>query len=467
MQTTEALLAESIEIGGSRIVFSRGVRRRQVRRHEIASNEAIHVISYLEDPVGVGLWRLSASWKSAEGVSADLWREIELETQGKDTVQIRAGKRERKIRVTDEWKEGIHTQVCDRISFLMSLFQFLAQQAAGQAETQDSLDDDSDEEQTILDLVDTSAIGDKYSEALAFFQSNLYHPSFRASTVRNKISRLKAGPFILLAGPRDGDSVVLVSWTREPLHAMGQFLQQIGKIDQVDLMPIFSPEEEAFAPYFNLLGMVREHLVRQAHLGPIVEKALANFSESNYTESVSALGLAGEDVLTQIFETLFREQLTKGLTLGQLVDEVNGRTAALFPRKEDPVPDLSNLFGDLNQAITDGAVGQVDALPILRKFLAQVIEANKYLNTKLDKLGVPERKISIFPPRVQQMLTELIRFRNAASHRSRVPIGPYECRRAAYAFVVLHGWWEREKRTIDWTRSPKEIVVQCAQRAGG
>lgn len=459
-------MAGSIKIAGSRFLLVGGPNRAQARRQDIASDEAAQVISYLEDPVGVGLWRLSASWKSSEGVSADLWREIELETQGKDTVQIRTGKRERKIRVTDDWKEGVRTQVCDRISFLMALFQFLAQQAAGQAETQDSSDDDSDEEQTILDLVDTNAIGAKYSEALAFFQSDLHHPSFRASTIRNKITRLKAGPFILLAGPRDTNSVVLVSWLREPLQAMGKFLQQIGKIDQVDLMPVFSPEEEAFAPYFDLLGMVREHLVRQAHLGPIVEKALTNFSESKYTESVSALGLAGEDVLTQIFETLFREQLTKGLTLGQLVDEVNGRTAALFPRKEELPPDLSSLFGDLNQAIADGGAGQANALPLLRKLLAQVIDANKYLNTKLDKLGVPERKISIFPSRVQQMLTELIRFRNAASHRSRVPIGPYECRRAAYAFVVLYGWWEREKRNIDWTRSPKEIVVQCAQRAG-
>lgn len=459
-------MAESIKIAGSRIFYARALNRAQARRQDIASDEAAQVISYLEDPVGVGLWRLSASWKSSEGVSADLWREIELETQGKDTVQIRTGKRERKLRVTDDWKDGIRTQIFDRISFLMSLFQFLAQQAAGQAESQDSLDDDSDETQTILDLVDTTAIGAKYSDALAFFQSNLYHPSFRASTVRNKITRLKAGPFILLAGPRDSNSVVLVSWLREPLQAMGQFLQQIGKIDQVDLMPVFSPEEDAFAPYFDLLGMVRGHLVRQEHLGPIVEKALTNFSESNYTESVSALGLAGEDVLTQIFETLFREQLNKGLTLGQLVDEVNTRTAALFPRKEELPPDLSSLFGELNQAIADGEAGQANSLPLLRKLLAQVIETNKYMNTKIDKLGIPERKISIFPSRVQQMLTELIRFRNAASHRSRVPIGPYECRRAAYAFVVLYGWWEREKRTIDWMRSPKEIVVQCAQRAG-
>lgn len=435
------------------------------RRPTISPEEAAHVIQYLEDPVRVGLWRMSATWVSQEGVSADLWRDFENEVKGKDTIQLRTGKRERKLRVTDEWKDEIRSQICDRISFLMSLFQFLAQQASGQAETQDSSDSDSDEEQTVLDLIDTGAVALKYADALAYFQDQVSHSTFRPSTVRHAVTRIKSGPFILTNGPRDGTGVVLISWLREPLEAMARFLQLLGKLQGIELMPVFSPEEEAFAPYFDLLGMVREHLVRQEHLGPIVDKALTNFSESNYTECISSLGLAGEDVLTQIFETLFREQLTKGLTLGQLVDEINARTASRFPRKEEAPPDLSQLYADLNQAIAAGEAGSGQSLQLLRKVLSQVIEANKFLTTKIERIGQPERRMSIFPARVQQMLTELIRYRNAASHRSRVPIGPYECRRAAYAFVVLHIWWNREKSSIDWARSPDQIVVDCAQRA--
>ena len=212
--------------------------------------------------------------------------------------------------------------------------------------------------------------------------------------------------------------------------------------------------------------MARKHIVRQEHLGPIVDKALNNFSEKNYSECVGSLGLAGEDVLTQVFETLFREQLAKGLTLGQLVDEINTRTSAYFPKKEDTPPDLSLIYAELNQAISMGDAGVNQTLPLFRKFLGQVIESNKILSSKLDKLGQPERKVSIFPQRVQYMLTELIRYRNAASHRSRVPIGPYECRRAAYAFVVLHRWWDREKRVINWMLNHGQIVIECANRAG-
>ncbi|MFN7153013.1 MAG: hypothetical protein ACK4OE_04925 [Acidovorax sp.] len=459
-------MSTSMRILSSKSLALSGFNRMRSRqRSKVTVDEAKHILEYLEDPVRVGLWRLSAKWVSNSGVSFDLWNDIEKEINGRDVIQIRTGRRERKLRVTEEWKEEIRTRVFDRITFLMTLFQFLAQQASGQAESQDASETDSDEDQTVLDLVDTRAIAEKYAEALEFFDKQLCHQSFSPKTVLNVVTRIKSGSFILLNGPAHGSATVLISWSREPLEAMAQFLKLLGKIQDIELMPVFSPEEEAFAPYFDLFGLVREHLVRQEHLGPIVDKALGNFSEANFTEAISSLGLAGEDVLTQVFETFFREQLNKGLTLGQLVDEINARTAAYFPKKEENAPDLSTLYNDINQAIASEP-DSVASLHILRKTLGQIIESNKFLTTKIDKIGQTERKISIFPARVQLMLTELIRYRNAASHRSRVPLGPYESRRAAFAFVVLYSWWDREKRAIDWSRSPAEIVIECAKRAG-
>ena len=463
----EKHLATSVRIINSRSAALNGIswlRNRQ--RSKVTADEAKHILSYLEDPVRVGLWRLSATWISNGGVSSDLWNDIEKEIGGRDVIQIQTGKRERKLRITKEWKEEIHTRVCDRITFLMTLFQFLAQQASGQAEDQEASETDSDEDQTVLDLIDTQAIAAKCGDAIEFFDKKILHPSFQPKTIRNTVTRIKSGPYILLNGPIDESrSINLISWSREPLEAIAQFLKLIGKIADIELMPVFSPEEEAFAPYFDLFGLAREHLVRQEHLGPIVDKALGNFYENNFTEAISALGLAGEDVLTQIFETLFREQLHKGLTLGQLVDEINNRVSAHFPKKEEVPPDISILYADIKQAIDSEYRDDAVTLNILRKTIGQLIESNKFLTNKIDKIGQTEKRISIFPTRVQLMLTELIRYRNAASHRSRVPLGPYECRRAAFAFVVLYSWWDREKRVIDWSHSPSEIVVDCAKRA--
>lgn len=229
-------------------------------------------------------------------------------------------------------------------------------------------------------------------------------------------------------------------------------------------MLFFSPEEEVFAPYFNLLHMAHELLIPQEHLQPFVLKAIANFNEANFTDCVSAIGLASEDVLTQIYETLYREQLTKGLTLGQLADELHIKAIAKIKKKEDTPPDLSLIYPEIKAAIEDVNLTAARSLELLRKVLTTTIESNKHILSRVDKIGKQEKKISIWPDNVNHAVTELIRYRNAASHKSRIPIGPMECRRAAYSFVVLIRWWLRERTLIDWSKNPDEIIRMCIDR---
>ena len=444
-------------------VFKTLHRRRSQR--DLLPDEAAKIVLYLENPVATGIWRLSATWIEASGISNDVWADVEKEIDGKDYVQIKSGKRERKISVTSEWKEEIRTRIFGRITFLMNLFQFLAQQATGQPEPDGIAGSNDDDEQLILDMVDSAALASKYADALDYFQANLWHDDFSPTVQADAVTRLRVGGFILLKGPRDGPSMVVISWLREPLQTLLTFLEKLGKVSRTDLLPVFSPEEEAFAPYFDLLGMVQRHLITQEHLQPVVGKALSNFSESNFTDCVSSIGLAAEDVLTQVFETLFREQLTRGLTLGQLVDEIHNRCSHALSRREDPPPDLTSLFGEIKSALEAEPANQRQTLEIVRRLLAQVIDANRHVHMKIDKIGRVERRISVFPEKVSHLITELIRFRNAASHKSRIPIGPYECRRSAYAFVVLYTWWTKERRAIDWTKQPREILLECIHRS--
>lgn len=438
--------------------------RRRRSPPNIQKDDAEKIVRYLENPVGTGIWRLSASWIEDAGISADVWRELEKELEGKDSIQIKSGKRERRIRVNSDWKDVLRTDVFGRITFIMVLFQFLAQQETGQPEGEGANGLEDDDAQLILDLIDTTTLAGKYADALKFFQEKLWHKDFSPIIRVDSITRLKTGSFILLKGPRDGDSMVLISWQREPLQTLLIFLEKLGKVAEPNLLPVFSPEEEVFAPYFDLLGMVQGYLIKQEHLRPAISKALSNFSDKNFIDCVSSVGLAAEDVLTQVYETLFREQLTKGLTLGQLVDEIHSRSNAALTKKEEAQPDLTGLFGEIKKAIEINSPDPRHSLEIMRKLLAQVIESNRHLQVRIDKMGRVERRVTVFPDKVGHLLTELIRFRNAASHRSRIPIGPYECRRSAYAFVVLYTWWERERKAVDWTKQPKEILVECIQR---
>jgi hypothetical protein len=431
---------------------------------DVSQSEKLKIVQYLENPVSYGLWRMNAEWLSMNGISQDIWTEIEKEIKDKEAIVIKSGKRERRIKVSPDWRENLQGEVCSKISFLFALFDYLSKLETQQSQEDDQFGADHEATQLVLDLIDISPVKIKYAEALTFFQNKIWFPGFKPITTLNSPSRSKSGIFILQNGPNHRESVTAIAWEGAPLEDLKQFWALLGKAYNTTVMPIFSPEEEVFAPYFDLLSMAQEQIVPQSHLRPLINKAISNFNDKNFIDCVSTLGLSGEDILTQIYETLYREQLTKGLTLGQLADELHNRASIKFKKKEEISPDLSSLFPVLKTAIEDPTLSAARSVELLRNVLALSIEVNKHTQAKIEKIGKVERKLSIWPESVNHSVTELIRYRNAASHKSRIPIGPMECRRAAYAFVVLIRWWLHERTMIDWSKTPDEILRSCVDK---
>ncbi|MGM9425790.1 hypothetical protein [Hydrogenophaga sp. MI9] len=438
--------------------MGRSGRLRQRDSNPLSQNEKRKIAQYLENPVSSGLWHLNAVWLPSNGISADIWADIEKETKDKETLTIRSGKRDRRIKINDEWRMKLRQEVCSTLTFTVALFDYLVRLDTQQPESIDQFGPGHEEVQLVLDLIDIGPIKEKYVDALNVFRQTVWLPGFDPVAAVGHQTRLKSGSMIVQRGPRSHGELSAIAWDSSPLHDLQRFLLATGKIEEASVMPVFSPEEEVFAPYFDLLRMAYDFVIPQPHLQPVIEKAMTNFAESNFSDCVSAIGLASEDVLTQIFETLYREQLTKGLTLGQLADELHARAAALFKRKEEPLPDVAVMYPELKAAIEDPQLSPAKSVELLRRLVTLMVEVHKHTNVRIDRFGKPERKILIWPEIVNNAVNELIRYRNAASHKSRIPIGPMECRRAAFSFVVLIRWWLKERTLIDWNKSPLEIL---------
>jgi hypothetical protein len=438
--------------------FRRRIGAFEHRDGIVRPDEKAKIAQYLENPVSNGLWHLNADWIQRDGLSWDIWNEVKKEIEGRDVLIVRSGKRERRIQVDDDWKENMAVEVCSTLTFPFALFSYLARQESQQPEVVEQAITDDNDALFVLVIIDIAPIKQKYEDAFLFFKSHIFHHDFVPVAKANQPIRFSRGTIILQKGPRSDNNLSAISWDSMPLSDLKTFLEKIGKIASPTLMPVFSPEEEVFEPYFDLLEMVDDVVIPQRHLLPYVRKAIINFRENNFSDSVSALGLASEDVLTQIFETLYREQLTKGLTLGQLADELSARAAAKFRKKDDPAPDPSVLYPELKAAIEDPNLTAAKAVELVRRVLTSSLEASKYTNDRINRIGKPDRKVLIWPELVNNAVVELIRCRNAASHKSRIPIGPMDCRRAAFSFVVLVRWWFKERTQINWSMSPDEIL---------
>ena len=85
----------------------------KIRRRNSGANvqpDDIELITrYLENPVATGIWRLSGMWIEEGGISNEIWTELDKELDGKEFIQIKSGKRERRIRVTSDLKSLLRT----------------------------------------------------------------------------------------------------------------------------------------------------------------------------------------------------------------------------------------------------------------------------------------------------------------------------------------------------------------------
>jgi len=129
-----------------------------------------------------------------------------------------------------------------------------------------------------------------------------------------------------------------------------------------------------------------------------------------------------------------------------------------------PEINIETLFAEINTILYKDMSSydpqvQHKTLDIIRKILHSIKEQNRHTEDQIKKAFHPDSRLSIFPKPIRANFNELLRYRNATSHKSRIPIGPYEAIRTIYCAVNLIIWWNEERTKIDWSKSKEEIIT--------
>jgi hypothetical protein len=108
-----------------------------------------------------------------------------------------------------------------------------------------------------------------------------------------------------------------------------------------------------------------------------------------------------------------------------------------------------------------------ECFELIRKVLNIIKDDRELFERRMDKVKDSPKRISIFPLELRDNMTDLIRFRNAVSHRTMIPIGSYEALRSVYCLMSLVMWWGKEKEAIQWESSPEAIICASILRNTG
>lgn len=423
---------------------------------------------YLRSPTRTGLWSLAADWSSPTGIADTLLQQLESRFTGRKTLEIQSAGRAIRVPLSTEQKRNFREIVTTKLSFIHYLF--LALRSRQKRERPIPAEDIDRNYEPILSLLDMPALRKQYKEALAIFSQNIYHKGFHPRILRQAPFFIKSGYIVI---PESSEETrTLVSLSAEPLAAYERFFGALGKASVGSLQRAFSPEEVVFAPYFLFLKLGEKHVIPDAQRTPLLSRAFEEYSTENFRNCIGTIGLLAEDYLERVFETLFREPCPKNLTLGQTYDTIHGRIRKQFeraPRQNDP---LEPLFQEIRSALEanseDNVAGTRDSFFKLIRRIVTVIQSDRVcLTQQLDSLKKTSTEISCFSKELREQLTDLIRFRNAVSHKTRIPIGAYEALRSMYCFVNFVMWWHAETESIDWQESQASILRNVIERNSG
>lgn len=415
------------------------------------------VIDYLLEPYEHGYWEFRADWNPGSPFAKYLIENLktlaEINNENESSVfsPLATSKK------ISEEKRAELLRVTNRLSAINVLFRAALEKSKGSALTK------INEHDKWIERINLAEIPEKFQDAWQIFIEKIYFDDFKIGTPAFRPYQTKTGLACILEAPRTSDTLKIVSMQRDVLIALQDFYSAIGATQTSSVRRIFAPDEDLFQPYFHFVSSILPQVVHDGQISRVFEQSLAYYEEDDFQHCISSLGLIAEDYLQRIYTTVVREALPGGLTLGQTVEKLHRRVEEILPQAKITQTSPDAIY-DKIKALAENA--EIKALkPIMRDLLGLVIEDRNYYTKRLEELTKPSARKSIFPSRIADRLNELLKWRNAASHNSRVPLGAHEADRALFCLISVITWWQDKLKSLDWSLGRVELLEQLLQEA--
>ncbi len=445
-----------------------GMSKDRSRFHPLSEKNIDLIQRYLENPTKCGVWTLKGVWHKEEGISKDIIEELRKKFVKKETV-IYSGEREIILNLTEEDKKNLLYNV-RRITFIFNLFTYFYHSEKKTLETfYPYLEANCPRDKLIFEIIDTKKIHEKYLEAFNLFKEKIYFDGFYPRVFLGGITQIKDGFFLLSDSVQRSSRLEIFSLKSDVLENLNLFFHKLGNISNDFLRPIFSPEEVVFEPYFSFLDQAYKYFSFTDNAKKQLRRSISEYSDTNYSYCVSTIGLIGEELITEIYETIFRAICPKNKTLGQTYSLIHDKIKEVLNIPTKTKPNVTPIFEDIKTI--EKKIEKDEKIPFFKeiiKILRDIINHIKEDKTHTcDLINTSKKNIqltSIFPSQIRENIGELIDYRNATAHKTKIPISNYAALRTIYCYISLYMWWLNEQKQIDWKEDEESIMKKIIER---
>jgi hypothetical protein len=442
------------------------------RRRNLFSPEQLDAFNrYLDAPHDEGYWRLTANWPGKGQVQDFL---IQSLIQQDDKQRIQQDDKQSSVSEKeddsslgsvvftyfgsgfDEARSKRVAELTSRISTLLQLFDYCLRKLKypdHEIDMPEVLKPPAEAQPIVPETVRNT-----FQEAFRVFAEDIWFEDLVAARIGDYAYFVKTGAIFVHTGPRAGKKRIdISSLDNTALESFTSFLRACGAIDKASVERVFAPEEVLLTPYFAYLRSTFEQLIDDERNLPQLQQAFDYYKNDDFQHCISTLGIIAEDYFTQVYSTFFREPCEVGWTLGQIYDNVHSRLRELLELpKQEPLL-LDDLY-DLARKVQAAENVKSELAEAIRRFANVIKRDRAVFQERIEQIKTKPRSQSIFPKYLQNNIEELIRNRNAASHKTRVPLGKYEAQKTLHSLVSIIFWWTRLKKKLPWKQSKAEIL---------
>lgn len=465
-------MVEPVDYARSRITrnFESPIYKRRLSRQTTVYGEFVprprsflqeefkDIFTYLKNPVGTGVWHLQGRY-SRNGDN-DIIEYLE-------TAYLRVV--EKNLSPSRESIDDIKRQ--RRVEFPRSLeflLRFFLDYVIDGTRTED------DEKNSTPPVVRSRSITlmlrginrtefeNIFGDALKIFVDKIYDEAHILTTHDSSIIKLRTGH--VCKYDQNENLLSIFSLDRDSANSIKLFLESLSVIENARLVKSFSPAEVVFTPYIPYLKEAYPGIVDYLEFNRSFDIAISEFEQESYPHCINTIAILTEHILTQIYETIFREETDEKLTIGELYYKIQKQVdEVVAPDRQEANVDYNSLFKEIENIISNIGTSTDEethrkTLDTLRRFIHQQKDKNSYLKGLIKQSVNPERNMSIFPRERSAKINELLRYRNAIAHKSKIPISKYEATRSVYCCFTLYCWWKETLETVDWTNSKEEVI---------
>lgn len=223
---------------------------------------------------------------------------------------------------------------------------------------------------------------------------------------------------------------------------------------------LYYPQDVLINPFFVYVDVVSRDIFPEYTQDIFFKDSYKSFLAQEYENSMSKIGKLCEYTLSEIYQTLFREFVPEGSTIGKLHSSIHKKVMEKLklPNKKSERANFDELYSYAKNLEEKDSIPDQELIKTIRLLSSLLKKEQNYNKKIIENNGDKYPSISIFPKHIAGYLKKILHYRNSVSHNSGTYFSYIDNLNMLFYYITFHSWWRDTYHHIDSEQDEIDIL---------